>query len=471
MSYTLDQQPAYQEQPVGTDWIYTVKSSNITGNYKFKYFLDVYISEYGATYALRLKFSPNATGVGIINTSDIFEQYVKSDNLGSTRNNFQSEFKGVDNIAGSSCPIHCIDKLSLNDYAFRKASFLWGEEFSTNATDAPTEYPALLITMQMSYFNGMAYNNEQILSGGNYGINLAVWNAEDFLPTSSASKFLTDSPHSYDYNGVGINIRNGDYHTLAFLSGYFMAGFAQPDEYTVTFLDVNDSVISSFSKDITNTNGGANAVGTNYIADSRKALMYLGAGIGNFFGFAYVPLTWDSYTIMLKSNSVQVSKAMLFKREYDDCKGFETIRLTWLNKYGVWDYYNFTKKNTESTDIKRTEYNKIKGNWNSDTYIKYGYERGLTTLHTNATKKITLNSDWFKNDKEAAWLEQLFISPEVYILNGYNVHDSAPAEYGKYMQPVQITNKEYVRYTQANDKVAQYEVDIEYAIKTRVQRA
>tara|TARA_R110002167_G_scaffold341429_3_gene549830 strand:- start:2655 stop:4067 length:1413 start_codon:yes stop_codon:yes gene_type:complete len=470
MSYTLDQQPAYQEQPVGTDWIYTVKSSNITGNYKFKYFVDVYISEYGATYVIRLKFSPNATGVGIINASDIFEQYVKSDNLGNTRNGFESGFKGVDNIAGSSCPIHCIDKLSLNDYTFRKASFLWGEEFSTNATDAPTEYPAMLVTVQMSYFNGMAYNNEQILSAGNYGIKLSNWNGGDFLPTSATSKFLTDSNSSIA--GDGIQIRDGDYHSLAFLSGYFEAGFSQPDLYTVIFYDINGSGISFFNIDITSSNGGANALGTTYIADSRKALMYLGAGTANFLGAGEsVPTNWDRYEIALVSGSTQVSEKIVFNREYDDCKGFETIRLTWLNKFGVWDYYNFTKKNTESTDIKRTEYNKIKGNWDGDTYTKYGYNRGNSTLNTLAKQKATLNSDWFRNDKEAAWLEQLFISPEVYIINGYDVNDTAPAEYGKYMQPVMITNKEYIRYTQANDKVAQYEVDIEYSINKRIQRA
>ena len=83
---------------------------------------------------------------------------------------------------------------------------------------------------------------------------------------------------------------------------------------------------------------------------------------------------------------------------------------------------------------------------------------------------MSLNSDWFRNDEEAAWLEQLFISPEVYILEGYNATDTAPADYGEYMIPVIITNKSYDKYTEANDKVAQYNLDIEYAINKRIQR-
>ena len=45
-------------------------------------------------------------------------------------------------------------------------------------------------------------------------------------------------------------------------------------------------------------------------------------------------------------------------------KVLRKLGLTWLNKYGVWDYYNFTKKNTSSTNINRTSFNKVKGNWN-----------------------------------------------------------------------------------------------------------
>ena len=87
------------------------------------------------------------------------------------------------------------------------------------------------------------------------------------------------------------------------------------------------------------------------------------------------------------------------------------------------------------------------------------------------TENITLNSDWFTNDEEARWLEELFISPEVYILEQDISTDSNPAEYGKYLTPVHIRNKKYQRYTRANDKVAQYEVDIDYSINKRVQRA
>ena len=38
------------------------------------------------------------------------------------------------------------------------------------------------------------------------------------------------------------------------------------------------------------------------------------------------------------------------------------------------------------------------------------------------------------------------------------------------MIPVIVTDSRYDKYTEANDKVAQYNLDIEYAIDKRIQR-
>ena len=199
---------------------------------------------------------------------------------------------------------------------------------------------------------------------------------------------------------------------------------------------------------------------------------YIGVGTANILGSGQtIPANWNSYTIQLKVGANSATETYTYFKRDADCKGFEKIRLTWLNKYGVWDYYTFTKKNIRSTDIKRTEFNRVKGDWNSSTFTKYGYERGRGVLSTMATETMSLNSDWFTNDEEAAWIEQLFISPEVYILGGYDGNDTAPANYGEYLTPVIVTNNSYDRYTRANDKVAQYEIDIEYSINKRVQRA
>ena len=113
MSYILIQNTAYKEMPVGTDWVYSVIDTNYY-KYKFKYIVQIYGGSTGTTYLGKFKFSANGSGYGIIKIDDILEQYMSSDNLGSIYTGIESAFKGVDNLAGSECPIHCIDKLSLN---------------------------------------------------------------------------------------------------------------------------------------------------------------------------------------------------------------------------------------------------------------------------------------------------------------------------------------------------------------------
>ena len=128
-----------------------------------------------------------------------------------------------------------------------------------------------------------------------------------------------------------------------------------------------------------------------------------------------------------------------------------------------------------STDINRPEFEGISGDWNSASgpFIKDGYMRGKTVLNTKATQQIKCNSDWFSTDDQAAWIEELFISNSVYLLSEYDVTDTGGggAAYGKYAIPVMIESKKYERYTEANDKVAQYELDISYAYNKRIQTA
>ena len=45
-------------------------------------------------------------------------------------------------------------------------------------------------------------------------------------------------------------------------------------------------------------------------------------------------------------------------------KGFEPIRLTWLNQWGVWDYYTFKMKSTKTISTKGSTYQQLEGTWN-----------------------------------------------------------------------------------------------------------
>ena len=141
-------------------------------------------------------------------------------------------------------------------------------------------------------------------------------------------------------------------------------------------------------------------------------------------------------------------------------KGYESIRLTWLNQWGAWDYYTFTMKSVRSTTTNRTTYTQMGGTWNDSVYEIEGYKGGKKNFRVNSTERIQINSD-FLTEADAVWFEELMNSQSVYILNGYNATESTFTITNKYVEPVLITTSSYVRKTIANDKRIQYTFDLE----------
>jgi len=140
---------------------------------------------------------------------------------------------------------------------------------------------------------------------------------------------------------------------------------------------------------------------------------------------------------------------------------------------GVWDYFNFTKKNVRKVNSKRETYQQIKGSWNEATYKKHGYKGGRKTFSTNSKEVITLQTDYI-TEEAAQWLEELFTSPEVFVLQERSTDKAAGTIsnlVNKYVQPCVVTTSSYTRKTTANDKLKQYTVDIEMSHNKRIQKA
>jgi len=147
--------------------------------------------------------------------------------------------------------------------------------------------------------------------------------------------------------------------------------------------------------------------------------------------------------------------------------------LTWLNRLGVWDYFNFTKRNVRKVNSKRETYQQIKGSWNDARYIKHGYKGGTKTFSTNSKEVVTLQTD-FITEEAAKWLEELFTSPEVFVLQDRSTDTELSGIQNilnKYVQPCIVTTSSYTRKTTANDKLKQYTIDIEMSHNKRIQKA
>ena len=158
------------------------------------------------------------------------------------------------------------------------------------------------------------------------------------------------------------------------------------------------------------------------------------------------------------------------KRIYVNCpnqKGYESIRLTWLNQWGVWDYYTFTQKSIRSTSTQGSTYNQLEGTWNEGKYRIDSFKGGKKAFRVNATERITMNTD-FVTEADSVVFEELINSPEVYMLKGYQT-DITDSALNQYVIPVRLTTSSFTKKTIANDKLMQYTFEVEKSKTLRTQ--
>jgi len=116
---TIEQQPLYQQLPVGQEIIFVVSNVSLVSNEtKVKFCAEVHISDSTppnpsvATHLVgTFKTTPNNAGVGMFDFRNIIENYVSADNLASQG----SSYKGTVVTQVSPRPIHIVDKYSLSN--------------------------------------------------------------------------------------------------------------------------------------------------------------------------------------------------------------------------------------------------------------------------------------------------------------------------------------------------------------------
>ena len=454
MAVTIAQKPLYNILPIGQQVMFSVSEDTIVATmFKVKFVAEVHVSNEpiiinSSTPIGTFKTTPNNAGVGIFDLRPVLETFVSPDNLGSTSGG-GSTYK----TSAVPHPIHLIDKYSRNTNSMKHFFVRFKVEYATDSTASvgtpDNDVDSLLYTM----FNGvLQYDDVLTLSQGNYGYNLDTAN---FYPLPSQAKFLSNAPTTQ-------YARLTDYGTFPFLN--FV-----PYGDKVSSIDLTyywDGGSSSETIDQTNANGGADTDTNN----GTKNLLYFGGFPANLqntstvFAAAIVSgLT--HYTIRSQDAFGALGATYTINIICPNERGYEGIRLTWINQWGVWDYYTFNMKSTRTVTTNRTSYTQLGGTWNESTFKISGYKGGKKNFRVNSTEKIKLNTD-FVTEAEGVWLEELINSNEVYIVNGFST-DVSNTITNKYIEPVVLTTSSFVRKTIANDKLMQYTIELE---KSKMQR-
>jgi hypothetical protein len=464
MATIIEQQPlsnpgtADKVLPVGQEIIYTVSNSSVVSSFtRVKFIAEVHISNStppnpNTTNDLvgTFKTTPNNAGVGMFDFRPIIESFVNADNLAREG----SKYKGTTNTSDSNVPMHLIDKYSGNINTMRWFSVKFMVEYIDASGNLVTN--SEVIAGMCVIFNGyLKYTDELLLSGVNFGYDLY----SHFLLDGSTKKFLTNAPTTQYANLE-------DYGTVGMLMPYVAEGIE------IIYFDSSGGYLGQEQIDFTAANGGFLYPQANIQALS----LYFGIFPANlqgsstmFQGFVSAgTIQGGHYNFAVLNDTGQVaSEVYTINLNCPTLKGYEPIRLTWLNQWGAWDYYTFNMKSTKTISTKGSTYQQLEGTWNKASYKIDSFKGGKKAFRVNATEKIKMNTD-FVSEAESEWFVDLINSPEVYILEGFQ-DDTVNSALNNYVIPVRLTTSSYTKKTVANDKLMQYTFEVEKSKTLRTQ--
>ena len=477
MATVIKQNPLYPRLPVGQEMIFSLSNTTIVATQlKTKFVAYVHISDNfppnvsNTTHLVgAFKTTPNNAGVGMFDFRPLLESYVSPDSLSTYA---FSEYKTND-AGPNPFPIHLIDKYARSKKVIRYVAIKFFIEHLDSDETSSTYNEIIEVDEAVSdlyeVFDGYVKDSDILKRNFSYDFGFDMSDFQ-FQVGGSSEKFLTNAPTTQYAN-------KEDYGTLAFLTKDRDQTTDPLEHILFTYKNSAGATLSTEIVDRTFLNGAytSSAGGWSRIS---QAILYFGCFPGNL-------RNWSStfnlhlndiayYTIKPLDNAyAAIGQTYRININCPDLRGYESVRLCWLNQWGVWDYYTFTKKSVRMLSTKGSTYEQLGGTWNESLYKPYGYKGGKKAFRVNATEKITMNTD-FVNESESEWFEELINSPEVYILKGYTTEPDAsatltPLLQNDYVTPVRLTTSSFTRKTIANDKLMQYTFEVEKSKTLRTQ--
>ena len=461
MATIIEQKPLYTQTPVGQDVIFVVSNSNIVSTQtRVKFQAEVHISNTFAPNTAvatdvigKFKTTPNNAGVGIFNLRSVVENYVSADNMAR----LGSSYKGTTTTDDERHPLHLIDKYSGNVNAIRYLVIQFKTEYFDTTTNQLVQVEAANSDLYQIFNGYLSYADKLEILNSDFGYDVGKFNL-----SANTNQFLTNAPVTQYAN-------LDDYGTLGIL--------APNDNLSYIKIIYKDSSGSALGTAETIERKTINGAYDNFNAYIGMNLLYFGCFPANLRGDGTTQFANLITAGTIQGGSIevtpfdvganQIGKTYTIKLNCPDLKGYESIRLCWLNQWGVWDYYTFTKKSSKNITTQGSTYEQLEGTWNDSRYRLDSFKGGKKAFRVNSMEKISMNTDYI-TESESVWLEELINSPEVYELNGFQT-DSAFAALNTYVTPVRLTTTSYTRKTVANDKLIQYTFEVEKTKKLRTQ--
>ena len=520
----IDQSPL-TITPSNGEHIYTISSTGYTLQ-NFKFVIDVYFRPSTINFSgnpqptARLKVRPNSYGKAIVELEEIVRTFLKANPRFSGTTypylNYVAQENSVLTMSDgtNTRTLNAFNTFNGNNYS-QTVPVLWhaeqyavkvGCEYEDETTNsivldinltASTQPAAVNIfpgvdnkLIPSPYLSGATLGSGYTQSPNFFQVDNQSWYYYDLFrhiyqqgddTTCGPREFLNAAGREYKTISQGgfvsQRVRRRQHHPdcpiiISFLDGqndYFnnqttrvvvRGADNQSDNYTYSAYTANNSTLTNnfdiWKQAVFYMPWNITQSGTNVIPqDARKVCFYLTSGTNMNF-------------------SARTSEILEFYMTDPDCIN-QPIHLLFLNGRGMWDTYTFGKKSTKTFEVERKQYRQ-ESSLDKSYYTRGAYQRGTTIFEQNANYKIDCMSD-FMTDEDVVIVEEMFNSPEVYIIEGTTEYidpcaqpdiDNCESCLGEirqyqYLLPVVLENKELKRFRRQYQKIFQYTFTLQYA--------
>ena len=474
MSLTIIQKPTsglvHNEYEANAPIIYSVKESNLSTMFQHKYVCKIFIGTQAnpTTYAtpIEMRVKANKEGVGIFDIGSICASFVSPQftphgNSSKIRADkpFNSDFR---------FSIHEIMQYSLNTNGMRYVQVQFFNFFTTSIGTPPSldptfaqpQNPIHIINAHRKISDNMLVHDYTTSIGSGVALALNGTGVTD-------ASVLSDCPTTQK---IGID----EYHTFSLFNGRNTDLFGMlpgvlhtkgVKGHSFEFFDENGSILEIDpvgNPGVTNTGVYLNSIsnggygeGVGSVRDSHDELIYVGVGSANIKNLGALPTgsfpVGTAYYEVIFTLRTDITSPLVFKRYrfelLDNCRPYDFVRLCWINRYGAWDYYTFTMRNTQTVNTSKKFYRPISGGWDSANGLEYLPQHGgEQVFNVEQTETLKLETDYLTQD-EALFLEQLFVSPFVGIIRNNGGASADGTRFNRF-EMVKLTTNTYERMKQ-----------------------
>tara|TARA_R110000787_G_scaffold16595_16_gene50081 strand:- start:1832 stop:3199 length:1368 start_codon:yes stop_codon:yes gene_type:complete len=395
----------------------------------------------------------NQTGQAVFNLSEIYKSIVTpqitpaldSDAPTTTTASQKGNIHTLPNMSGGVQKAYSIGLLTdANGYeAFRGVANVmtikFYEFYSTTATGIPEKQTSGTGTDARTIF--MFWGRGQEDEGVIVDFEKYKLDGDTKQLLSSNYQYRTDGTKGTRFT---TEISVDEYHTIAFLNRNAINVNAEPYRIHVYFYNSSGSQIGDLRMNNTTTSGGQYSATA---ASNTNESFYLYAGVG-LANLSKIDVTQAAYggdvpvagfigtdEISYYAVYIETSASVKKSERYDFkiityCPKYDQSRLTYMNRFGAWEYITLNKERTDELKIKRETITKPIINQAtgltsySTAQINAAYPLDVAKqgiMNTSISPKITTKmfTDNLTEDK-IEQIKDLMMSPQIHLLDGDN---------------------------------------------------